>query len=440
VTALDTLDRLAGYYPSLFPAECGGPRRQKAPHGRGLGILGGEWLDVTLRDTDRWNVMFLWRDPGELYLHSTSPVAAPHPIGLVERVDPLTLDPLATTEPLPTGGHIWCGAMVVHENGDLYVVNGRYLHRLRFDLTLAAEAELPSDGAHNTLLVGADGNLIVKDNRIGGPVSLLTVLEPDRLAVVAEVSLPEPSMGRVAADRIDGVDLLYVPGDEHVFRYRYRAGSLERDEGWVARYRERDGDQGLAWDTCLGADSVWLHDNGDSFLARHLLAADPVGSLAFEGGWQTSFASANRLLRFGVGDPEDHDIVVPVGRPDGWVLAPPVFVEQHQVAVSYDSSNGQVVAYRYRGPGVLDELWRRDLRNWWQPLVYPDTAEIVLDDVDLLVDDGIVVLDLLTGAEKARTMTGSIFANAMFPCPGERRDLYYVSNPCVARISVVEPG
>jgi hypothetical protein len=37
-------------------------------------------------------------------------------------------------------------------------------------------------------------------------------------------------------------------------------------------------------------------------------------------------------------------------------------------------------------------------------------------------------------------MTGSIFANAMFPGPGERRDLYYVSNPCVARISVVEPG
>jgi hypothetical protein len=440
VTALDTVDRLAGYYPSLFPAECGGPRRQKAPHGPGLGIVGGEWLDVTLRDTERWNVMFLWRDPGELYLHSTSPVAAPDPVGLVERVDPLTLEPLATTEPLPTGGHIWCGAMVVHENGDLYVVNGRYLHRLRFDLTVAAEAELPSDGAHNTLLVGADGNLVVKDNRIGGRVSRLTVLEPDRLAVVAEVSLPEPSMGRVAADRIDGVDLLYVPGDEHVFRYRYRAGSLERDEGWVARYREQDGDQGLAWDTCLGADSVWLHDNGDSFLARHLLAADPVGSLAFEGGWQTSFASANRLLRFGVEDPEDHDIVVPVGRPDGWVLAPPAFVEQHLVAVSYDSNNGEVVAYRYRGPGDLDELWRREIRNWWQPLVYPDTAEIVLDDVDLLVDDGIVVLDLLTGAEKARTVTGSIFANAMFPCPGERRDVYYVSNPCVARISVVEPG
>ncbi|HZA77562.1 MAG TPA: hypothetical protein VE623_14360 [Acidimicrobiales bacterium] len=183
VTALDTVDRLAGYYPSLFPAECGGPRRQKALHGRGLGILDGESLDLTLRDTERWNVMFLWRDPGELYLHSTSPVAATHPIGLVERVDPLTLDPLATTEPLPTGGHIWCGAMVVHENGDLYVVNGRYLHRLRFDLTLAAEAELPSDGAHNTLLVGADGNLIVKDNRIGGVPCVLELVAKGRTPV-----------------------------------------------------------------------------------------------------------------------------------------------------------------------------------------------------------------------------------------------------------------
>jgi hypothetical protein len=76
---------------------------------------------------------------------------------------------------------------------------------------------------------------------------------------------------------------------------------------------------------------------------------------------------------------------------DGWILAPPVFVEQHLLAESYDSNNGEVVAYRYQGPGDLDELWR-EIRNWWQPLVYPDTAEIVLDDVDLLVDDGIVVL------------------------------------------------
>ncbi len=37
-------------------------------------------------------------------------------------------------------------------------------------------------------------------------------------------------------------------------------------------------------------------------------------------------------------------------------------------------------------------------------------------------------------------MTGSIFANAIFPCPGGRRDLYYVSNPCFARASVVELG
>jgi pimeloyl-ACP methyl ester carboxylesterase len=38
----------------LFPAECGGPRRQTAaPHGPGLGILDGERLDGTLRDTER---------------------------------------------------------------------------------------------------------------------------------------------------------------------------------------------------------------------------------------------------------------------------------------------------------------------------------------------------------------------------------------------------
>lgn len=438
MTALDTVDRLAGYYPSRFPAECGGPRRQKAPHAPGLGIVPGERLAVTLRDTGRWNVMFLWRDD-DLYLYSTSPVGDGHPHGLVERVDPVTLEPLSSTPPLPTGGHIWCGALVVHGNGDLYLANGRYVHRIGPDLAVRAEHRLASDRALNTLLVLGDGRLVVKDNRLAGEPSRLSVLEPDALVVVDEVVMPEPSMGRVAADRIDGVDVLYVPGDERVFRYRYAGGRLARDESWAPQYRDRDGVHGLAWDTCLGADSVWLQDNGDSFGARHLLTTDPVGSVAYDGGWETTFTSANRLHRFGVDDPDDVDVLTPFGLRDGWILAPPVYVEQHRVAITYDSNNGQVVAYRYDGPGHFEELWRRPIRNWWQPLVYPDTAEVVFDDVQLLVDDNVVVVDLLTGAEKARTATGSMFANAMFPCPGAGRDIYYVSSPCVARIEVV-PG
>ena len=436
MTELDTIDRVPGYYPSRFPAECGGPRRQKAPHTVGLGIQPDETLSVTLRDTGRWNVMFLWRDDDELYLYSTSPVGDSDPYGLIERVDPITLEPITASPRLPTGGHIWCGAFIVHANGDLYVVNGRYVHRLAPDLTVLAEHELAVDGAHNTMLVLHDGNLIVKDNRLAGTVSTWTVLEPECLRLVTSVAMPEPSMGRVAADRIDDTDVLYAPGDEHLFRYRYHHGVLEPD-GWAARYRDRAGPYGLAWDTCLGSDSVWMHDNGDSFGARHILDAHPVGSVAHDGTWQTSFTVPNRLHRFSVADADDADVLTPVGTDDGWILAPPVYVQQHRILVTWDSNNGVVVTYRYDGPGQFSELWRRPIRNWWQPLVYPDTNEIVLDDVHLFDDDNIVVVDLLTGDEKARTRTGSMFANAMFPCPGAGRDLYYVSNPCVARIQVI---
>lgn len=106
--------------------------------------------------------------------------------------------------------------------------------------------------------------------------------------------------------------------------------------------------------------------------------------------------------------------------------------------MTFDANHGEVVAYRYHGPARFDELWRRPIRNWWQPMVYPDTAELVLDDIDLLVDDGIVIVDLITGEEKAGTATGSRFPNAMFPCPGAERDLYYVSRPCIARIAIAD--
>jgi hypothetical protein len=51
-------------------------------------------------------------------------------------------------------------------------------------------------------------------------------------------------------------------------------------------------------------------------------------------------------------------------------------------------------------------------------------------------DDNIVLLDIESGREIARTVTGSPLANGMFPCPGMQRDFYYVSNPAVARVFV----
>lgn len=73
----------AGYaQDSLFPAECGGPLRLKAPPCPGLNIGAGETLTAYARMTGRWNVIFLWRGHERLYLHGASRVASKDPFGV----------------------------------------------------------------------------------------------------------------------------------------------------------------------------------------------------------------------------------------------------------------------------------------------------------------------------------------------------------------------
>ena len=98
----------------------------------------------------------------------------------------------------------------MHENGDLYVVNGTYCHRLSPDLQVVAEHRLDADNAHNGHVVLSDGNLVTKDiSDNPAKPSVFTVLDPD-LAVVDRFVFPWNSVGRFSSDRRDGIDHLYV--------------------------------------------------------------------------------------------------------------------------------------------------------------------------------------------------------------------------------------
>ena len=156
-TGLDYLGPNPGYHPSsAWPVECGGNRRQKLVPTPGLALAAGERLASTTRHSGGWAVMFITREPGELYLQCGAgmrpgqlppqrrPDGDNH--GWIERVDPTTLKTLRRSPPLPSGGHLWCGAAVAHENGDIYCVNGRFCHRLSPDCEVVAERELPYDG------------------------------------------------------------------------------------------------------------------------------------------------------------------------------------------------------------------------------------------------------------------------------------------------------
>ena len=435
-TAIDIESPLAGYLEtSPFPVECGGPRRQKATRLPGLGLSAEESLTATTRNNDRWNVHFIWREPGELYLYGTTQPGADDAHGWVERVDPITLESLASSPKLPSGGHVWCGGVVAHANGDLYVVSGSYVHRLSPKLEIKAALQLPIDAPFNGILILSDGRLLTKDLRVNGESSTLVLVDPEALEVVQTVEVGEPSMGRFAIDAVCSEDLVYVPGTEHLIRLRYALGRLSVDETWRPRYRIDDQRQGPAWDVTVALGSAWIQDNGDVHFVRDILASHPAGSSSFPPRMGGDRVGPVRLLRFGTDDPSDADEVVSEPGKAGWNVAPAVVVPQGRIVITYDSGGGQVSAYRYHGPGSFETLWKAPVANWWQPLVFADTGEVVLDDYRFdTMDDNLVVLDLETGREKGRTATGSPMPSGMFPCPGLDRDVYYSSNLTIARI------
>jgi hypothetical protein len=340
----DLEERHPGYWNSPWPVECGGNRRQKAAPGR---LEASGTPRVVYRQNGRWNVMIVRRDPGEFYLQGTmSAFHGAAPFGWIERIDPETLEPLASSPELPCGDHVWCGAIVAHADGSLYTVNGNHLHRLDPDCNVLAERELPVDRAHNGLLVLSDGTIATKDLRLEGQgATTITLLATGSLEVLGTpFELPEGSMGRIAADREEDGDWIYVPGTEHVWRLRWDGRGLELDDSWHPRYREAGGEQGLAWDSCLSEGAAWLMDNGDIAGVRRIFGVHPNGR--FEEpprgavSWRQAapWSGAQRLIRCDVEKSDHVNAVEATGKPGGAIIAPPVFVPELGLAVAWDSS------------------------------------------------------------------------------------------------------
>ncbi|MEY2420978.1 MAG: hypothetical protein QOI95_1045 [Acidimicrobiaceae bacterium] len=423
LAALDRDASLRGYWPgSAWPVECGGNRRQKLARSPGLGLKPNDRLTSTSRTNGRWNVMFVQRDPGELYLYSTDMMGTANPVGRVERVHPESLETEAVSPDLATGGHIWCGAIVVHENGDIYCANGRYVHRLDADCSVVAERELPTDGPHNGLLVTSDGMIVTKDIRLGPPSSVILLLDPARLDIVARVEAPEPSMGRIA---IDG-EWLYVPGTEHLFRYRVTAGELALDDSWSPRYRRPGG--GLAWDSCLYDGSAWLMDNGDTEAVHMIVEAQPSGSRVAEVERLTRYDVAQGVIRVSTEDGGATSFE-PFGAARGWIIAPPLVHDG--LVICWDTGNSLLGAFR---ADTFEEVWRNTMCVSMQPVLYPDTGELVVDDQT--GGAHAVVVDVRTGEERGRALTDCpMLPNGMFFTPGFERDLYMCEPLAVARVA-----
>ncbi len=439
-------------WPSPWPAEDGGPQRSQAPaSGSGLRIGPGDGLVTTAVRDAFATTMVVLREPGEVFLlrHTLGRRPQSDPVtAWVERIDPLTLAPLQRSPDL-AAGPFWPGGLAAHADGSLHVVAGRCCHRLSPDLELLASRTLPAPRPYNSFVTLGDGTLAMKDlDRSLAHPARISLLDPETLEPrCPEVLLPESAVGRLSADG----DSLYVIGATTANRYRWDGAALAHD--LQVPYLAGPG-QSYGWDPVIAGGQLWLLDNGDHDYVTTMLGAGVAPGPV-------------HLVRISLSDPGDRELVEVCGAPRGAVTDPPLYDPERRIAIGYDSANGILAAFRFTDH--LQPLWRRPLAHAAHMIRYPDTGELVVGDWSgpaLLstrayravgkragwaasspairaasarrMGDDVVVLDLETGAERARARVPTMFSSVLFPAPGWARDLYWCTFSTVARLAVAE--
>jgi len=425
-----------GYWPSRWPGEDGGPRREQAPNEpsveQGQGLLpaaDGFALQATSRLAIA-STMVVLRDPGEVYLLCHT--AGDDAVSWVEQLHPHTLEVVRRSPDL-AGGPTWPGGMACHANGSIYVVFGRHAHRLSPALDVLATAQLPRRRPYNSFVILPSGHLATKD--FGGlranqtepdelGASELLVLEPEGLEVVATCQLPEPSIARLSADGDD----IYVVGDTSLQRVRWTGAALVLDLSFRAVYRTLPG-QTYGWDAVISAGAAWFLDNG-------------LGSNRYAGTLRGAGINEAPLHLVRVSLATGAVTLTEVcGLPGGVIANPPAIDPERSIAVAYDSGNGVVAAFRFDDDGVTSPLWQVQLNHAAHPLRFPRSGELLLChyDVDRKADQAVVVA-IETGEELARVDYGSPIQSVLFAAAGFDADVYLCSFSTVARLFTAPTG
>ena len=358
--------------------------------------------------------------PGEVFLLShdilRSKLGMPTS-AVVERIDPNTLETRDRSPRLP-GGPMWPGGMAVHRNGNLYVVYGRFAHRLDRRCRLTGSLELPVNQPHNGFVI-LDTGLIVTKNLSERHHAILSVIDPDTmLQVHTPLEVPEASVARLSSDG----EMVYVVGIRSTFRYVWgeKAG-LARDPTWVFNYVGGTG-QTHGWDMVLADGNAWFMDNG-----RHRYRTNMFGAGVSP--------TANRLIRVSLQDADDNEMIDVSGLPGGSITNPPVVDVKRRIVVGFDSANKVMRAWRFGG-GRLLPLWEKTgIGCASHMILFPDTGELVTNDFGK-GGEHVVLLDIETGTERGRACIGGMMQGVVFPSTGWNRDLYWCSMAKVARVFV----
>ena len=437
MTNSDRKEKLPGYFDSAWPVECGGNRRQKAA----TGTLSSRNSKTEMISTvsDKWNVMVIQREKNEFFLGGTMPYFnGPKPYGWVQKINPDTLEVLNESPQLPCGDHVWCGAIAAHKNGSVIKVNGSFMHVLSPDCEVILEKELPINQAHNGLLILSDGTIVTKDCRLENQQnSTITRLDPNTLELLHEpFALPEGSMGRIASDLNDDGEFIYIPGIERIWRIKVLPDALELDEDWQPQYRNGNQSQGLAWDGCISEDSLWVMDNGDIESVRSIYGVNPNGRVAENThlSWRSPapWKGRQRLIKFDLMS-GDKTSIEPFDKEGGGIIAPPVNVPEYEMCIAWDSINGGLA-----GISTIDRKlavsWQLDMRPTMQPVIFPESGELVINNFEN-GEDELIVVDIATGELLSRAKVNARLANGMFLTPGFNRDIFYCTTGTFSKVT-----
>lgn len=437
MTNSDRKEKLPGYFDSAWPVECGGNRRQKAA----TGTLSSRNSKTEMISTvsDKWNVMVIQREKNEFFLGGTMPYFnGPKPYGWVQKINPDTLEVLNESPQLPCGDHVWCGAIAAHKNGSVIKVNGSFMHVLSPDCEVILEKELPINQAHNGLLILSDGTIVTKDCRLENQQnSTITRLDPNTLELLHEpFALPEGSMGRIASDLNDDGEFIYIPGIERIWRIKVLPDALELDEDWQPQYRNGNQSQGLAWDGCISEDSLWVMDNGDIESVRSIYGVNPNGRVAENThlSWRSPapWKGRQRLIKFDLIS-GDKIAIEPFDKEGGGIIAPPVNVPEYEMCIAWDSINGGLAGISTTDR-KLAVSWQLDMRPTMQPVVFPESGELVINNFEN-GEDELIVVDIATGELLSRAKVNARLANGMFLSPGFNRDIFYCTTGTFSKVT-----
>ncbi|MFL2754650.1 MAG: hypothetical protein ACJ0BF_00910 [Gammaproteobacteria bacterium] len=437
MTNSDRKEKLPGYFDSAWPVECGGNRRQKAATGKLLSKNSKTEMISTV--SDKWNVMVIQREKNEFFLGGTMPYFnGPKPYGWVQKINSDSLEVLNESPQLPCGDHVWCGAIAAHENGSIIKVNGSFMHVLSPECEVILEKELPINQAHNGLLILSDGTIVTKDCRLENQQnSTITRLDPNTLELLHEpFALPEGSMGRIASDLNDDGEFIYIPGIERIWRIKVLPDALEIDEDWQPQYRNTNQSQGLAWDGCISEGSLWVMDNGDIESVRSIYGVNPNGRVDENThlSWRNPapWKGRQRLIKFDLISGEKTSIE-PFDKEGGGIIAPPVNVPEYEMCIAWDSINGGLAGISTTDR-KLAVSWQLDMRPTMQPVIFPESGELVINNFEN-GEDELIVVDIATGELLSRAKVNARLANGMFLTPGFNRDIFYCTTGTFSKVT-----